>query len=157
MLAPPHDRHFHRSIRIYLFFFSASRMTFLTIFCSSIRKARTTRSLTQLAQRLPPYARCTVFFGREIWAYSRGRRAGICGQKQVSTHSAATTATVVRCRGRVQGRRGRVPRTPANLLPQSPHFGLVPFFFMCKYLCSPPGVLMTRTLLETVLYGIRLR
>lgn len=35
-------------------FFSASFMTFLTIFCSSIRKARTTRSLTQLAQREPP-------------------------------------------------------------------------------------------------------
>lgn len=39
---------------IYRFFFSASFMTFLTIFCSSIRNARTTRSLTQLAQRLPP-------------------------------------------------------------------------------------------------------
>ncbi|KAH9828052.1 hypothetical protein Tdes44962_MAKER02602 [Teratosphaeria destructans] len=39
---------------IYFLFFSASRMTFLTIFCSSIRKARTTRSLTQLAQRDPP-------------------------------------------------------------------------------------------------------
>ena len=31
-----------------------SLRTFLTIFCSSMRKARTTRSLTQLAQREPP-------------------------------------------------------------------------------------------------------
>lgn len=56
-------------------------------------------------------------------------------------------------------RRGRDEErhTPANLEPQSPHFGLVPFFFMCKYLCSPPGVLMMRTLFETVLYGMRLR
>lgn len=42
---------------LYRFFFSASFMTFLTIFCSSIKNARTTRSFTQLAQRLPPYAR----------------------------------------------------------------------------------------------------
>lgn len=63
---------------IYLLcFFSASRITFFTIFCSSIRKARTTRSLVQLAQRLPPYERETVFLGRETVAYSRGRRAGI--------------------------------------------------------------------------------
>lgn len=49
-----------------LFFFSASFMTFLTIFCSSIKKARVTRSLTQLAQREPPYDRETDFFGLEI-------------------------------------------------------------------------------------------
>ena len=35
-------------------FFSASFITFFTIFCSSIKKARTTRSLTQLAHREPP-------------------------------------------------------------------------------------------------------
>ena len=43
--------------------------------------------------------------------------------------------------------------TPASLLPQSPHFGLVPFFLVLRSLCSPPGVLMVRTLLLTVLYG----
>lgn len=37
-------------------------------------------------------------------------------------------------------------------MPQSPHLGAVPFFLMCRYLSSPPGVLITRTLLETVLY-----
>jgi len=35
------------------------------------------RSCTQPAQRDPPYARWTVFLGREMVAYSRGRRAGI--------------------------------------------------------------------------------
>ena len=49
----------------------------MTTFCSSIRKARTIRSWTQLAHRDPPYARWTVFLGRETVAYSRGRRAGI--------------------------------------------------------------------------------
>jgi len=48
-------------------------------------------------------------------------------------------------------------RTPASFMPQSPHFGAVPLFLICRYLCSPPGVLITRTLLETVLYGCRLR
>jgi hypothetical protein len=64
------------------FFFSlvvCSLRTFLTIFCSSIRKARTILSRTQLPHLEPPYARWTVFLGLEIWAYSRGRRAGICG------------------------------------------------------------------------------
>lgn len=63
------------------FFFSlwvCSFRTFLTIFCSSIRKALTMRSRTQLPHLEPPYARWTVFFGLEIWAYSRGRRAGTC-------------------------------------------------------------------------------
>lgn len=45
-------------------------------------------------------------------------------------------------------------RTPGSLTPQSPHLGEVPLFLMCRYLCSPPGVLTTRTLLETVLYLI---
>ena len=67
-----------RSIYRPFCFFSASFMTFFTIFCSSMRKARVTRSLTQLAQREPPYERETVFFGREMVEYSRGRRAGIC-------------------------------------------------------------------------------
>lgn len=35
------------------------------------------RSWTQFAHRDPPYARWTVFLGRETVAYSRGRRAGI--------------------------------------------------------------------------------
>ena len=35
------------------------------------------RSWTQLAHREPPYARWTVFLGRDTWAYSRGRSAGI--------------------------------------------------------------------------------
>ena len=43
-------------------------------------------------------------------------------------------------------------RTPANLVPQSPHLGAVPFFLMCRYRSSPPGVLMMRTLLDLVLY-----
>lgn len=38
-----------------------------------------TRSCTQLAHREPPYARCTVFFGFEMLAYSLGRRAGMPG------------------------------------------------------------------------------
>lgn len=47
------------------------------------------RSRTQLAHLEPPYARWTVFFGREIWEYSRGRRAGICRGMGVSigTHN----------------------------------------------------------------------
>lgn len=95
-------------------FFSASFMTFLTIFCSSIRKARTTRSLTQLAQREPPYARWTVFLGLETWAYSRGRSAGICVQSRVSHLSQYPFCTHLRmvcyvaapecpCRGRGSG------------------------------------------------------
>lgn len=42
-------------------------------------------------------------------------------------------------------------RTPANLEPQSPHFGAVPLFLMCRYRSSPPGVLTTRTLFDLVL------
>lgn len=37
-------------------------------------------------------------------------------------------------------------------MPQSPHFGAVPLFFVCRYLSSPPGVLMIRTLFDRVLY-----
>lgn len=51
------------------FFFSlwlCSFSTFLTIFCSSIRKARTILSRTQLPHLEPPYARWTVFLGLEI-------------------------------------------------------------------------------------------
>lgn len=68
----------HRHPVAYFFFSLAlcSFSTFLTIFCSSIRNARTMRSRTQLPHREPPYARWTVFLGLEIWAYSRGRRAG---------------------------------------------------------------------------------
>src|SRR4051812_33184994 len=46
-----------------------------------MRKARTTRSRTQLPHLEPPYARWTVFLGRERVAYSRGRRAGICNEE----------------------------------------------------------------------------
>src|ERR1051326_6582240 len=70
-----------------------SLSTFFTIFCSTIKKARTTRScpvrqhnalleirlnhtLTQLAQRDPPYARETLFLGLETVAYCLGRSAG---------------------------------------------------------------------------------
>ena len=52
---------------------------------------------------------------------------------------------------------GEGVHTPGNLVPQSPHLGAVPRFLMCRYLSSPPGVLLMRTLLETVLYGWRRR
>jgi len=53
--------------------------------------------------------------------------------------------------------RGLVVRTPESFIPQSPHFGALPFFLTLRYLCSPPGVRMMRTLFETVLYGCLLR
>ena len=43
-------------------------------------------------------------------------------------------------------------RTPGSLMPQSPHFGAVPFFLMWRYRRWPPGVRITRTLFERVLY-----
>lgn len=52
-----------------------------------MRKARTTRSRTQLPHLEPPYARWTVFLGFEIWAYSWGRRAGTCREKAPSQHA----------------------------------------------------------------------
>lgn len=42
--------------------------------------------------------------------------------------------------------------TPGSLVPQSPHFGGLPFFLVCWYWSFPPGVLTIRTLLERVLY-----
>lgn len=42
--------------------------------------------------------------------------------------------------------------TPGSLTPQSPHFGAVPRFLMCSNRSFPPGVLITRTLFEVVLY-----
>ena len=48
------------SAAAYFVFFCFSIIICLTIFCSSMRKARTTRCRTHLAQRLPPYARETV-------------------------------------------------------------------------------------------------
>ena len=48
------------SAAAYFVFFCFSIIICLTIFCSSMRKARTTRCRTHLAQRLPPYARDTV-------------------------------------------------------------------------------------------------
>lgn len=59
-----------------LFFSCVSFSTFLTIFCSSMRKARTIRSRTQLAHLEPPYARDTDFWVLDMVAYSLGRRAG---------------------------------------------------------------------------------
>ena len=77
---PPPTAHYPRANRVYFFLslWLCSFSTFLTIFCSSMRKARTIRSRTQLAHLEPPYARWTVFLGLEIWEYSRGRRAGTC-------------------------------------------------------------------------------
>ena len=60
------------------FLSSVSFNTFFTIFCSSIKNARTIRSRTQLPHLEPPYARCTVFWGLLVVAYSLGRRAGTC-------------------------------------------------------------------------------
>lgn len=48
-------------------------------------------------------------------------------------------------------------RTPGSLMPQSPHLGGLPRFFRCWYRSFPPGVLITRTLLERVLYLSRAR
>jgi hypothetical protein len=42
--------------------------------------------------------------------------------------------------------------TPGSLMPQSPHFGAVPAFLMCKRRRDPPGVFTVRTLLDVVLY-----
>ena len=42
--------------------------------------------------------------------------------------------------------------TPGSLMPQSPHFGADAFFLMCRYRSFPPGVLITRTLFDRVLY-----
>ena len=47
--------------------------------------------------------------------------------------------------------------TPGSLVPQSPHFGGLPLFFVCWYWSFPPGVLTMRTLLERVLYLIVMR
>ena len=45
-----------------------------------------------------------------------------------------------------------MPLTPGSFNPQSPHFGALPFFLMWRYRSLPPGVLMTRTLFDLVLY-----
>lgn len=86
----PSTQHPSARTKFVYFFFSAwlcSFSTFLTIFCSSMRKARTMRSRTQLPHLEPPYARWTVFLGLEIWAYSWGRRAGTCEGKAASQHA----------------------------------------------------------------------
>ena len=49
--------------------------TFLTIFCSSMRKARTMRDRVQWLHREPPYARVTVLLGLERFLASIGRVA----------------------------------------------------------------------------------
>ncbi len=85
---------------LYRFFCCVSLSTFFTIFCSSIRNALTIRSFTQFEHRDPPYARWTVFFGREIVAYSRGRRAGICNSKPAlfsRAHTGVPNQEIARC------------------------------------------------------------
>ena len=59
------------------FFSCVSFNTFFTIFCSSIKNARTILSRTQLPHLDPPYALRTVFCACDVVAYSRGLRAGI--------------------------------------------------------------------------------
>ena len=56
------------------------RRTRLTIFCSSIRKARTMRSRTTACDRCPPYTRDTDLCRRDrrLLLSSDGRRAGSC-------------------------------------------------------------------------------
>lgn len=44
--------------------------------------------------------------------------------------------------------------TPGSLMPQSPHFGPLPGFLMCKYRSFPPGVLITRVRLDLVLSNL---
>jgi hypothetical protein len=78
LLISPHEWIFTHLYFLPPFFSCESFNTFFTIFCSSIKNARTILSRTQLLHREPPYARDTVFCGRETVAYSRGRRAGIC-------------------------------------------------------------------------------
>lgn len=133
---------------LYRFFCCVSLSTFFTIFCSSIKNALTTRSFTQFEHRDPPYARWTVFFGREIVAYSRGRRAGICNSKAASVELIQVLQVTVLHAGKTW----KAVLTPGSLIPQSPHFGGLPFFLMCWYRNFPPGVLTTRTLLERVGY-----
>jgi hypothetical protein len=139
----------------------------LTNFCSSMRNALTIRSLTQFAQREPPYARCTVFSFLARRAYSRGRRAGIyrlataifkyrCIQdsspRNFNPHQKARKkdAREKQIEWRASG------STPGSLMPQSPHLGPLPGFLMCRYLSFPPGVLMTRVRFERVLSRIQL-
>lgn len=55
-----------------------------------------------------------------------------------------------RCRACGQSVEGGL--TPGSLVPQSPHFGGLPFFLVCWYWSFPPGVLTIRTLFERVLY-----
>lgn len=58
------------------------------------------------------------------------------------------TLLMNRYQGRCGGKGGL---TPGSLTPQSPHFGAVPRFLMCRSRSLPPGVLITRTLFEVVL------
>lgn len=51
----------------------AERLSTLTIFCSSIKKARTIRSRTHWWQSTPPYVRATVFWRFEMRERSNGR------------------------------------------------------------------------------------
>lgn len=55
-------------------------MTFLTIFASSIKNARSILVFTQSPHLEPPYALRTVFLVFETVAYLRGRKAGTPGR-----------------------------------------------------------------------------
>lgn len=55
-------------------------VTFTTIFCSSIKKARRILSLTHWWQRTPPYALVTVFFLLDM----RERSIGLAGVMPLS-------------------------------------------------------------------------
>jgi hypothetical protein len=57
--------------------------TFFTIFCSSIKKARTMRWRTHWPHREPPYARDTFFCRLLMRWYSDGRSAGICAHEKM--------------------------------------------------------------------------
>ena len=121
-------------------FVSVSFSTFFTIFCSSIRKARTILSRTQLLHLDPPYALETFFFDLEVVAYSRGRRAGTCWVEDSAQYTFRWHSVCL-----------DEEHTPGSLMPQSPHLGAVPRFLMWRYRSLPPGVLVMRTLLERVL------
>lgn len=68
---------FHFSHYDLLFIAACAFNTFATIFCSSIRNARTIRSRTHLWQRDPPYVLDTVFRRFDILLRSSGREGVI--------------------------------------------------------------------------------
>jgi hypothetical protein len=63
----PYSFPLHHRPPAYRFFCWDSLSTFLTIFCSSIRKARTTRSLTQLAHLEPGFVKWCAFHPHSVY------------------------------------------------------------------------------------------